>query len=47
MEEDLLILLDSNLLDKGEDCYELEHLQLTAGTKISATATVGLKIKGI
>ena len=47
LEEDLLILLDSNLLDKGEDCYELEHLQLTAGTKISATATVGLKIKGI
>jgi 2-isopropylmalate synthase len=46
LDEDLLMLLDSHILGSGEEVYVLEHLQISSGTKISATATVGIKIRG-
>ncbi|HHY06334.1 MAG TPA: 2-isopropylmalate synthase [Clostridia bacterium] len=45
LDEDLIMLLDSHLLGSGEEVYVFDHLQLSSGTKISSTATVGIKIK--
>ncbi len=46
LDEDLIMLVDNQLLGSGEDVYHLDHLQLSSGTNISSTATVGISIRG-
>jgi 2-isopropylmalate synthase len=45
LDEDLIMLLDSHILGSGEEVYVFDHLQLSSGTNISSTATVGIKIR--
>ena len=47
LDEDLIMLMDSFLFGSGEDVYVLDHLQLSSGTNISSTVTVGIKTNGV
>ena len=46
LDEDLITLVDSQVLGSGEEVYQLDYLQVSSGTKITATSTVGLLISG-
>lgn len=46
LDEDLIMLMDSQVLGTGEEAYKLESLQVSSGTNISSTATVSIKING-
>jgi 2-isopropylmalate synthase len=46
VDEDLITLVDSQVLGSGEGVYVLDHMQLSSGTNISATSTVGILING-
>jgi 2-isopropylmalate synthase len=46
LDEDLIILMDSQILGSSEEYYHLEYLQVSSGTNIAATSTVGLRMNG-
>ncbi|MFZ5753902.1 MAG: 2-isopropylmalate synthase [Bacillota bacterium] len=46
LDEDLIALVDSQVVGSGEEIYKLANLQVSIGTNISPTATVGLEIEG-
>ncbi len=46
LDEDLIALVDSQVVGSGEEIYKLANLQVSIGTNISPTATVGLEIDG-
>lgn len=46
IDEDLIMLMDSRVLGSGEEHYHLEYLQVSSGTNISATSTVGIRMNG-
>lgn len=46
LDEDLITLMDSSILGGNEEYYSLDYLQVTSGTNIAATSTVGLKMNG-
>ena len=46
LDEDLIMLVDSQVLGSGREVYQLDYLQVSSGTNISATSTVGMRISG-
>jgi len=46
LDEDLIMLVDSQVLGSGQEVYQLDYLQVSSGTNISATSTVGMYING-
>lgn len=44
LDEDLIMLVDSQVLGSGEETYKFTSLQVSIGTNISPTSTVGLTI---
>lgn len=45
LDEDLITLVDTRVFSSVEEVIKLDHMQLSIGTNISPTATVGLLIK--
>lgn len=46
LDEDLIMLVDSQVLGSGEEVFILDNLQVSIGTNICPTSTVGIKIDG-
>ena len=46
LDEDLITLVDSKVLGSGQEVYQFDYLQVSSGTRITATSTVGLLIDG-
>lgn len=46
LDEDLIMLVDSQVLGSGEEVYKFSSLQVSIGTNISPTSTIGLTING-
>lgn len=44
LDEDLIMLVDSQVLGSGEETYKFTSLQVSIGTNISPTSTIGLTI---
>lgn len=45
-DEDLIALVDSEVLGSGEEVYKFVSLQVSIGTNISPTSTIGVSING-
>lgn len=46
LDEDLIMLVDSQVLGSVDETYKLKHIQTSSGTNITAMATVGIEFKG-
>jgi len=46
LDEDLIMLMDSQVLGSGDEYFHLDYLQVSSGTNISATSTVGIVVDG-
>lgn len=46
LDEDLIMLVDSQVLGSVEETFKLKHIQTSSGTNITAMATVGIEFKG-
>ncbi|MCR4441543.1 MAG: 2-isopropylmalate synthase [Peptococcaceae bacterium] len=46
LDEDLIMLMDSQVLGSGDEYFQLNYLQVSSGTNVSATSTVGIMVNG-